>query len=144
MPILSHKIEIKANKAAVAYFRSCAGAARFGYNWALASWNTQYEAGGKPDAYSLSNEFTKAKKDLEWSSKTPAALFPNAVLNLGVAFRMFFKKTSKHPSFKSRHTSKPSFNPWYGGRIKIDGDRVLIPKFGWVRLHEPLRFSQLY
>jgi len=50
MPILAHKIEITPNKTATAFFNNCAGAARFGYNWALNGWNTQYGLGGKPSA----------------------------------------------------------------------------------------------
>jgi len=140
MPILAHKIEIKPNKAAVEFFNNCAGAARFGYNWSLNGWNTQYEAGNKPSAYSLKKGFNAFKADLPWSSEIPAAVFSNATLNLGVAFKNFFKKTGKHPVFKSRHTAKKSFNPWDGGRISLDCDRVRIPNFGWVRLRESLRF----
>jgi len=67
MPILAHKIEIKPSKTAVAFFNNCAGAARFGYNWSLAGWNTQYEAGAKPSAYSLKKDFNAFKADLLWS-----------------------------------------------------------------------------
>lgn len=140
MPILAHKIEIEPSKAAVAFFSNCAGAARYGYNWALNGWNTQYEAGVKPSAYSLKKDFNAFKADLPWSAEIPAAVFSNATLNLGVAFKNFFKKTGKHPAFKSRHKAKKSFNPWDGGRISLDGGRVRIPNFGWVRLRESLRF----
>jgi hypothetical protein len=32
------------------YFTKAAGTTRFCFNWALAAWKQQYEAGGKPNA----------------------------------------------------------------------------------------------
>jgi len=47
--ILTHRIELKPNPIQEALFRQCVGAARFAYNWALAEWQRQFEAGEKPN-----------------------------------------------------------------------------------------------
>lgn len=141
MPILAHKIEIKTNGKVTAFFSNCAGAARFAYNQSLGKWNTQYEAGGKPNALAIKKEFNGDKASVPWAMEIPAAVFSNAILNLGTAFKNFFKKTGDRPAFKAKHRAKKSFNPWDGGRLRIEGDRVRIPNFGWVRLREKLRFD---
>lgn len=141
MPILAHKIELDPSKSAIAFFSNCAGAARYGYNWALNDWNSKYEAGATPTAYSIKREFNAFKRELPWSAEIPAAVFSNSVINLGTAFKNFFKKTTKRPTFKSRHKAKKTFNPWDGGRVPIKDGRVRIPNFGWVKMREPLRFN---
>ena len=140
-PFLSHKIELKVNKEAISYFRQCAGAARFAYNKALADCKEKYESGGIPSGYQLQVEFTQFKKSLEWCSKIPSKVFSQAILNLERAYKSFFKKATKYPKFKSKNNSKLSFDPWGSHKIVLDGNKVRIPKFGWVRLREKLRFE---
>ena len=43
--IKTHRIELKPNATQAAIFRQCVGASRFAYNWALAEWQRQYQAG---------------------------------------------------------------------------------------------------
>lgn len=43
--IRAHKIALDPNDGQETYFRKAAGTARFAYNWALAEWQRQYDAG---------------------------------------------------------------------------------------------------
>ena len=59
-------------------------------------------------------------------------------LHLQSAFRNFFAKRARYPRFKR----KGVHDSFYIGNdhLKLDGKRVWIPKLGWVRMREELRF----
>ncbi|WP_207711524.1 RNA-guided endonuclease InsQ/TnpB family protein [Sulfobacillus harzensis] len=61
-----------------------------------------------------------------------------AISHWGRAFRNFFAGTGGYPTFKKkgRHDSFSLTNDQFA----IKGTGVRIPKLGWVRMHEPLRF----
>jgi putative transposase len=61
-----------------------------------------------------------------------------AIIHLGQAFKHFFAGTAEYPTFKKkgRHDSFTLTNDQFA----IKGPQVHIPKQGWVRMHEPLRF----
>ena len=149
MSILAHKIELMPNQQQAAFFSQCAGAARYFWNRSLANWKTQYEAGERVNDNTLRKQITvdrKMDESLAWSNDLPSAVIANSVRNLGVAFKNFFANLKKgkpntYPNFKSRHRSKPTFNPWDGGRLKLDDKKVWIPNLGWVWMRESLRFA---
>lgn len=60
---IGHKIEIKPTKIQERLLRQSCGTARFTYNWALAEWQKQYEAGLKPSGMALKKQFNAIKKD---------------------------------------------------------------------------------
>lgn len=62
--ILAHKIRIDATYAQAKYFAQAAGTSRLVWNWALAEWNSQYKAGGKPTGFSLKKQFNAVKYNL--------------------------------------------------------------------------------
>ncbi|MDR1533891.1 MAG: helix-turn-helix domain-containing protein, partial [Planctomycetota bacterium] len=43
--LISHKIALDPNNKQRTYFARASGVARYAYNWALAEWKRQYEAG---------------------------------------------------------------------------------------------------
>ena len=51
--IRAHKIRLNPTPAQVNYFAKAAGTSRFVWNWALAEWDRQYQAGEKPTAFKL-------------------------------------------------------------------------------------------
>jgi putative transposase len=61
-----------------------------------------------------------------------------AIIHLGQAFKNFFAGTAEYPTFKKKgqHDSFTLTND----QFTVKGRKVHIPKLGWVRLHEPLRF----
>jgi hypothetical protein len=54
----AHKIKLVTTADQEIYFSRCCGVARFVFNWALAEWNRQHEAGQKPNAFALEKQFT--------------------------------------------------------------------------------------
>ena len=60
--IKAHKIRLHPTPEQANYFARAAGTARFTFNWAVAEWQRQYEAGGKPSALALRTHFNAIKK----------------------------------------------------------------------------------
>lgn len=51
--IRAHKIRLHPTPEQATYFIRAAGTARFCFNWSVAEWKRQYEAGEKPSALKL-------------------------------------------------------------------------------------------
>ena len=62
--LTSHKIALQPNNKQMTYFRRACGVSRFAYNWALAEWKKQYEAGEKPNQYTLRKQLNAIKVEL--------------------------------------------------------------------------------
>src|SRR5215469_11940013 len=61
--ITAHKIVLDPNPAQENDFARACGTARFAYNWALAEWNRQYEAGERPSEAALRRQLNSLKDD---------------------------------------------------------------------------------
>lgn len=59
--ILVHKVAVDPNNRQTTYFVRGCGTARFAYNWALAEWKKQYQAGGKPNEAALRRQLNAIK-----------------------------------------------------------------------------------
>jgi len=75
--IKAHKIRLRPTPEQVQYFARAAGTARFVFNWALAEWKVQYEAGGKPNAMALKKQFNAIRGErFPWTYQEQEALTP--------------------------------------------------------------------
>lgn len=133
----THKIRLIPNKAQDAFLRQSCGCARYAYNWGLALWNEQYKNGTKSNVYDIKKQWTASKP--EWAYEVPKDASLNAILNLGNGFKAFFNGNAEHPHFhkKGMHESFTVNND----KISLDGNRIRLPKIGWIRMREPLRFK---
>ena len=61
--IRTHKIRLHPTPEQAQYFARAAGVARFVWNWALAEWNRQYEAGERPTALNLKKHFNQIRRE---------------------------------------------------------------------------------
>jgi hypothetical protein len=61
--ILAHRIRLVPTLEQEIYFRRACGVARFAYNWALAEWKRQYDAGTKPSEVALRKALNAIKDD---------------------------------------------------------------------------------
>lgn len=96
-----------------------AGASRFAYNWALAKEEENYKSGNKfISDYDLRREFTIFKKQVgnEWLSNISNDVTKQAIKDACIAYKNFFQGKAKHPKFKSKKKSRPSF---FQDNIKI-------------------------
>lgn len=144
--IISHKIALNPNNKQQTYFIKACGVSRLAYNWALNMWQQQYQAhkdnpnNPKPTEMSLRRELNAIKHEkfpfmLEITKCAPQ----QAIKDLGRAFKNFWAGRAKYPQFhkKGCHDSFYISND----KFKITGNKIRIPKLGWVRMAESLRFS---
>ena len=117
----------------------CCGASRYVYNWGLAEWKRQYEAGEKPSSYGLCKKFNHEKDEIcPWIRELPYAVTEATFANLNSAFQNFFRRVKNgekpgYPRFKKRGTR----NSFRVRNLGIENDRIRITGIGWVRLREP-------
>ena len=116
-------------------------AARYSYNWAIATEKENYENGGKfISGYTLTTMFTEFKKKEEnsWLKEISARATKVAILNASTAFENFFKKRADFPKFKSKKRNKMKCAT-HEGTIKITSDKVRLEKLGWIKLTQKNR-----
>jgi len=110
------------------------GGARYVYNRALALRKYAYSKFGiKIGKFALINHITKLKKRemTSWLKEIDSQAIQQSIANMDRAYQHFFKGGG-YPKFKSRHHSKQSYQ--YPQRVKIEGNKVFLPKVGWVRM----------
>ena len=157
--IRGHIIALDPNNTQATYFKKACGVARFAYNWALGQWEKQYEQDkqyrndclnkgiqidetklNKPSQGKLRKQLNSIKRQqfpfmLEVTKCSPQL----AIMQLGDAFKRFFKGESKYPQFR-----KKGVNDRFSlsnDQFRIDGKRIKIPNLGWVKMRENLRFD---
>ena len=146
--ILAHKIELQPNNKQRTYFAKACGTARFAYNWALDQWQTQYQAHQdnpdlpKPTQGKLRKQLNAIKRDeFPWMLEVTKNAPQMAIIQLGEAFKRFFKGPASYPKFKKKgiHDSFSITNDQFALNDSLN--RIRIPNLGWVRLRESLRFN---
>ena len=142
----AHKIRLDPNNAQATYFAQASGVARFAYNWALAEWSKQYEAHKldtslpKPFEAALRRQLNAVKREqYPWMLGVTKNAPQMAIMQLGVAFKNFFAKRAKYPTFRRKgvHDRFTITND----QFSVDDCRIRVPGLGWVRMREPLRFK---
>lgn len=145
--LLTHQIEIKANNKQRTYFAKACGVARHAYNWGLEQWIKQYELGEKPTETALRRQYNAIKRaEFPWALEVTKVAAQQAIKNLGNAFSRFFKQQGKYPRFKKRgirDSFRADNGPSQAGEdaVVIIGNKLKLPRIGWITLREPLRFK---
>lgn len=144
--ILGQRIRLAPNNVLQTFLERCAGAARKIWNVGLGRWQKMYEAGEKPNWRTINAEVNARKNtDLVWLRELPWAVPNNALQDLGNAFSHFFRRVKAgdckpgYPHFKKRGRCKEGF-AIEGRALKFDGRKVKVPKLGWLRTRQELRF----
>lgn len=140
MSILSHRIALDPTEGQRQFLARSAGVARFAWNWALEEWNRQRAANKKPTAGALKKQWNAIKrKQFPWVYDSPKDANQRPFMDLHNAFRRYFNGLAARPRFKRRgeHDSFYLCND----QIALNDKRIRIPKVGWVRMREALRFT---
>ena len=133
----AHTIKLKPNKHQAVLLSKTAGTARYAYNWGLAKWNELYEKGEKCSAYSLISLWKQERPD--WSLEVGAACLQRPFMHLEGAFKAFFRGVRKHPVFHKKGRRDSFYVP--NTHFKLVGKKIRLPKVGYVRMTEVLRYS---
>jgi putative transposase len=143
---LSHKIALVPTAEQAIYSGKASGTARFTWNWALAEWSRQFDAGDKPDVNSLKKAFNAVKyQQYPWLAEIHRDAHAEPFNNLGRAWAKFFKalkggKPAHAPKFKKKGRCRESFyvaNDKFG----VKGKTIRLPIVGFVAMREGLRFE---
>ena len=123
--------------------------ARFAYNWAIAREQGNYKNGGKfISDNDLRKEFTQLKKqeEFQWLNEISNNVTKQAIKDACNTYKRFFKGQCKHPKFKSKRKSTPSFYQdnikiqFISTHVKLEGlassKKQNKQKLNWVRLAE--------
>ena len=151
---MAHRIALSLNAAQDNYFRRAAGTARFAYNWALERWNRRYAEHladptlPRPSYMSVRKELNAVKRtEYPWMMQVTKCAPDEAVRNLGDAFQNWFNSISgkrKGPKVKAPQVKKKGRHDKFkltSGTFTVEDQRIRVPKLGWVRMREPLRFT---
>ncbi len=144
--IKAHKIRLHPTTEQGTYFAKAAGTARFCFNWAVAEWKRQYEAGEKPSALKLRKQFHAIRREqFPWSYDVTKCAIEGAFMDVGSAFKNFFEgrkapRKTGFPKFKSKKRSRQSFY-LANDKFTVGDHWIAMPKLGRVNMAEKLRFS---
>ncbi len=116
------------------------GHARFVYNWALDLRQNHYKGTGEGLSwYDVKKELTALKQDPDyvWLKDADSQVLQAKTQDLDRAYVNFFEGRAQYPTFKSKR-GKQSIR--YPQRFKLDGQRIYLPKVGWVKaiVHRPI------
>lgn len=139
--IKAHQIRLNPTPEQAIYFAKAVGTARFAYNWGLAEWKRQHEAGEKPNALALKKQFNRIKRvQFPWVYQVTKCAPEQAFADLGQAFSNFFAGRAAYPQFKRKHGSKASFYV-ANDQFTVGDHWIRLPHIGTVNMAETLRFE---
>lgn len=154
----AYKVTLDPNDAQRTAFAQHAGAARWAYNWGLATWKRLYEEqktevtatkgekiGKVTDAMDLHKRLNVLKRlapeegGVPWMYETSKCAPQESLRDLERAYKNTFRRLSEgkkggFPKFKSKHKSRKSFR--LTGSILVKSNKIKLPVIGWVRLAE--------
>jgi len=143
---MAHRIELDPNNRQARYLARAAGIARFSYNWGLENWGKQYAVWKadpklpKPNEGALRRLLNAIKDEqFPWMREVTKNAPQMALIQLGQAFENFFKGRARYPTF--RRKGRDDRFTLTNDQFRVEGKRIRIPKLGWLRMHETLRFT---
>ena len=137
---LAHTIRLYPTESQETFFKKACGCARVSYNYGLAEYQKQRKNGLKPKITEIKKQFNQEKKTLfPWMYETNKDANQQPFANLQTAFTRFFNHQSRYPKFKKKGV-KDSFYI-SNDKFSVDGKKFNIPKLGWVKGAEELRFK---
>ncbi len=143
---LAHRIQLRPTAPQEAYFRQAAGCARFTWNWAVANWTEDFEAGHAPTWSQLKKRFNAIKYEaFPWMREVHRDAHAQPFANLGKTAGQFFSdmkagKNVHKPQFKKKGQCLDSFYV-ANDKFAVKGTHIKLPKIGWVDMTESLRFT---
>ena len=144
--LMAHKIRLDPNNVQATHLARAAGIARFAYNWALSEWQRQYQACllnpalPKPKEGALRRQLNAIKRTaFPWMMEVTKCAPQMAIMQLGRAFENFFAHRARYPQFRCK--GRDDRFTLSNDQFQIKDKRIRIPKLGWIRMRESLRFT---
>ena len=143
IPMLkTHKIALDPNNVQATQFAQHCGYARVAYNTALADFKEGLDTGDWRCHIVLCRRFNAIKAEaFPWSTSHSQNASKNAIYtNLKDAIGRWKSGQNRFPKFKKRSHGQSYQADSGRGTIPVVGKRIKLPKIGWVRLCQSLRF----
>lgn len=138
----SHKIRIYPNKNQEILFQKTFGCVRFYWNFLLDQRMTNYSSKKEnPGFVEVKTTYAGLKKtgEYDWLKEVDAQALSQVDRDLNKAYNNTFKSGFGFPKFKSKKKSKKSYRT--AANIKVNNKYCYIPKVGWFKMSEELRFK---
>ena len=145
----THKIELDLNNKQKTIMLKHAGYSRLAYNHSLYVFKLGLKLNKWYSWIDLNNKFNKEKYFLyPWCKELSQYVAKNSIKHLGNAFQSWRGKTktgkrkskNSFPKFKKKRIND-SFQINSGKNIKTNGKYVKLPKIGWIKMFQELRFN---
>ena len=138
----THNIALRPSAEQEQQFRQHAGYRRFVYNFALSAFKEGLHAGEWRSGRTIRKMFNERKHDeFAWQKSLIARVASHAFDDFNKACRRWTSKLAKFPKYKKK-SGKQSFRiDNMPNSVRFDGKRLKLPKIGWVRTFETLRFK---
>ena len=137
---LAHSIRLYPTASQEVFFKKACGTTRVAYNYGLQEYKRILNEGGKPNVYAIKKQFNGIKKEVfPWMSETHRDANSQPFANLQSAFNRFFKKFGGFPRYKKKGVRDSFYIA--NDQFQVDGNKFRVPKLGWVKGAEDLRFS---
>ena len=143
MEIRTQKIELNPNNKQATLMAQHAGYARVAFNFALSSFKAGLDSDDGWRTYQdIKKEFNAVKRErFDWCDNLAQNASKNAIHNFGDAVSRWKSGQNNFPTYKKR-SGKCSYQADNGvGTVKVHKKRIDLPKIGWVRMREELRFT---
>ena len=142
MPLRTQQIELNPNNKQSTCMSQHCGYARVAFNFGLSSFKVGLDQDEWRTHVDIKREFNAVKYDkFHWCSILSQNASKNAIHNLGDAVTRWKKGQNKFPVYKNR-SGKCSYQADNGeGTVEVYKKRVNLPKIGWIRMREELRYT---
>ena len=137
-----HKIELNPNNKQSTLFSQHCGYARVAYNCALYEFKAGLDDDNWMSLYDTKRAFNSKKfNTFEWSKSLSQNAAKNAIHDFYDAVKRWKSGQSRFPKYK-RKNRRMSYTTSNGrNSVKVDDKRIQLPKIGWVRMTEHLRWD---
>ena len=138
----SQQIELNPNNKQSTLMSQHAGYARVAYNFGLSSLKVGLANDEWRTYVDIKREFNAVKYDkFDWCSELSQNASKNAIQNLGDAVTRWKKGRNSFPVYKKR-SDRISYQADNGtGTVDVYKKRIKLPKIGWVRMREALKWT---
>ena len=138
----TQQIELNPNNKQSTLMGQHAGYARVAFNFALSSFKVGLDDDEWRTYVDIKREFNAVKYDkFHWCSDLSQNASKNAIHNFGDAVTRWKSGQNSFPTYKKR-SDRISYQADNGtGTVEVYKKRIKLPKIGWVRMREELRYT---
>lgn len=136
--IKTQKITLNPNREQIAWFYQQCGYAKFAYNSALSDFKAELTSDNFLSMYDLNKRFNQRKKTFDWTKAQDQRAAKYAINNLAQAIDNWVDKRAGFPKFKKRGCRHSYTTDEQA--VRMERKRIKLPKIGWVKTYEELRF----